>query len=102
MRTNQNPMLRNVFRCKKGTTNPVQQPKSNVQQAKQEVAATQRVKTVWKDSFKMHRATPRAANAQLVTTTKQKDPRDATLSLPVPITGTKEFTHVMLGTIVLV
>jgi hypothetical protein len=43
---NRNPMLRNVYKCKKGTTNPVQQPKSNAQRVKQEVEAMQRVVTV--------------------------------------------------------
>jgi hypothetical protein len=100
--TNQIPMLRSVFQCEKGSTNRVQQPKLNVRRVKQEVGATQRAKTAWKDTFKMHRATPRAANAQVVTTTKQTVRQHATLSLPVPIIGIKWFANVIPVTIVLV
>ena len=100
--TNRNPMLRNAFQCKKGSTNRAQQPKLNARRVKLELVATQRVKTVKKDSFRNYRATPRAANAQVVTTTKPKEPRRATLSPPVPIIGTKKFVNVIPVTIVLV
>jgi hypothetical protein len=70
MHTNRDSMLRHAFQSKKGTTSRDQQPKSNAQLGKQEVGATQRARTAWKDSFKMHRATPRALNAPKVITTK--------------------------------
>jgi hypothetical protein len=57
------------------------------------MGATQLAKTVWKDSFKMHRATPHVANALVVTTTTQKVQQRATLFLPVPIIGTKKFVN---------
>jgi hypothetical protein len=46
MNTNQNPMPRTAFQCKKGTTGPVLQPKLNARREKQAVVATQRVKIV--------------------------------------------------------
>jgi len=39
--TNTNPMLRNAFQCKKGTTNRVQQPKSNARRVKRAVVVVQ-------------------------------------------------------------
>ena len=58
-------MLRNAFQCKKGFTNPDQQPKSNVLRVKQDVVATLHVKIVKLDHIKTFPATPRATNAPL-------------------------------------
>ena len=44
----------------------------------------------------MHRATPHVANALVVTTTTQKVQQRATLSLLVPIIGTKKFVNAIL------
>jgi hypothetical protein len=44
--TNPNPMLRNAFQCKKGSTNRVQQPKLNARRVKRAMVATQCVKIV--------------------------------------------------------
>jgi hypothetical protein len=68
--TNRNPMLRHAFQCKKGSTNRVPQPKSNVRRAKREVVVTQRVKIVTLGYTKTCPATPRALNAQLALATK--------------------------------
>ena len=56
--TNRNPMLRTVFQCKKGFTNRVQQPRSNVQRVKQEEVVIQVVKNATKEDFKPWRGTP--------------------------------------------
>ena len=56
--TNRNPMLRIVFQCKKDTTGPVRQPKSNVQRVKQEAVVIQVVKNATKEDFKPWRGTP--------------------------------------------
>jgi hypothetical protein len=48
----------------------------------------------------MFRATPRAANAQVVTTTKQMVRQHAMLSLLVPIIGIKKYKPVILDIIV--
>jgi hypothetical protein len=65
MNTNRNPMLRSAYLCKKGTTGPVQQPKSNARRVKQDVVATLHVKIVKLDRIKVYPATPRATNAPL-------------------------------------
>ena len=44
--TNPNPMLRNAFQCKKDSTNPVQQPKSNARRVKLELVVTKVVMIV--------------------------------------------------------
>ena len=56
--TNRNPILRNAFLCKKDTTGPVQQPKSNVQRVKQETVVIQLVKNATEEDFKPWRETP--------------------------------------------
>ena len=61
--TNRNPMLRNAFQCKKGSTNRVPQPKSNVRRAKREVVVTQRVKIAGKEHFKAKQGKPPATTA---------------------------------------
>ena len=63
--TNPNPMLRNALQCKKGSTNPDQQPKSNARRVKQELVAMLRAKIVKLDHIKTYPATPRATNAPL-------------------------------------
>ena len=55
--TNRNPILRNAFQCKKDTTGPVQQPKSNVQRVKQETVVVQLVKNATEEDFKPWRET---------------------------------------------
>ena len=70
MHTNRNLMLRNVFQCKKVSTNRVQQPKSNAQRVKQDVVATLRVTIVKLDRIKIYPATPRVANAPVDLATK--------------------------------
>jgi hypothetical protein len=56
--TNRNPILRNAFQCKKDTTGPVQQPKSNAQRVKQETVVIQLVKNATKEDFKTWQETP--------------------------------------------
>jgi hypothetical protein len=46
MHTNQNPMRRNAFQCKKDSTNWVQQPKLNARRVKLEMVVTKRVNIV--------------------------------------------------------
>ena len=79
--TNRNPMLRNAFQCKKGSTNRVPQPKSNVRRVKLEVVATQHVKIVTLGYTKTCPATPRALNAQLALATKPNVRQHAMQSL---------------------
>jgi hypothetical protein len=50
--TSRNPMLRNAFQCKKGTTNPARQPKLNARRGKQELVVMKRVKSVKLDRIK--------------------------------------------------
>ena len=77
-------------------------PKLNARRVKQDVVATQHAKIAALDGFKNYQAILRAVNAMLVITTTQKVRRRATLSLPVPIIGTKKFANVIRVTIVLV
>ena len=46
MNTNQNPMQRSAFQCKKGTTGPVLQPKLNARRVKRAVVAMLHAKIV--------------------------------------------------------
>ena len=62
--TNPTPMLRNAFQCKKGSTNRVQQPKSNARRVNQDVVATQRAKIAGKEHFKAKQVKPLATTAQ--------------------------------------
>jgi len=95
MHTNQNPMLRNAFQCKKGSTNRVQQLKSNAQRVKQDVVATHHAKIVSLDGFKNYPATQRAVNAQLALATKPKVLRHAMVFLLVRTVGMAHFVRVI-------
>ena len=75
--TNRNPTLQDAFQCKKGSTNRVQQPKSNAQRVKQDLVATQHAKIVALDGFKIYLAILRAANVPVDLATKPKVPRHA-------------------------
>jgi hypothetical protein len=76
--TNRNPMLRNVFQCKKGTTNRVQQPKSNARRVNQEAVATQRAKIAVKERSKTLQVKPPATTAPADGGTRATDPPAAT------------------------
>ena len=63
MHTNRNPMLRNAFQCKKGSTNRAPQPKSNVRRVNPVPGATQRAKIAWKEHSKPLQVKPPATTA---------------------------------------
>jgi hypothetical protein len=94
MHTNQNPMLRNAFQCKRVITNQDQQPKSSAQRVKQDVVATQHVKIVKLGRINIFPATPRAVTAPVDLATKPKVPRHAMLSLLDPTVGTVKCVNV--------
>ena len=56
--TNRNPMLRDVFQCKKDSIVQDQQPKWNVQQVKEETVVVKLVKNATKEDFKIWLETP--------------------------------------------
>ena len=75
--TNPNPMLRNALQCKKGSTNPAQQPKSNVQRVKEETVVVQLVKNAIKEDFKRWRETPHVSIVRVDGVLQQLDRLDA-------------------------
>ena len=78
MLTNPNPMLRNAFQSKKGSTNRVPQPKLSVQRVNQGVAATQRVKIARQERSKARPATPPVTLAPADGAIRATDPLVAT------------------------
>jgi len=91
---NQNPMLRNAFKCKKGIINRDPQPKSNAQRVKRVVVVVPLVRVVKSGGFKIYRAIPRVVNAPLDLVTQPKVLRRAMVFLPVHTAGMVTFVNV--------
>jgi hypothetical protein len=92
--TNLNPMRRNAFRSKKGTTNQVQQQKLNAQQVKPVLVVTKHAMIVKLVGIKNYQGTPRVVNAPLDLATKLKVLRRAMLCLLGRTVGTAQFMNV--------